>query len=117
MVKSSLKKNSLKLYRMKLLFSIINTTVDLLKFNLFTTEKDVEVLVKDLEKKMKEAREKIKKELMKGQEAYGENLEQLHKFYVSTFIIIYTYIYNISFINRWLQRSLYEYMNNSISSL
>ena len=53
------------------------------KFITATTEKEVEVLVKELEKKMKEAREKIKEELMKGQKAYGENLKQVHQFYVS----------------------------------
>merc|ERR1711921_13912 len=58
----------------------------------FEEEKDVETLVRDLEKNLKEAREKIKKELMKGQEAYGENLEQLHKFYVSQFKRYYSYV-------------------------
>jgi len=58
----------------------------------FEEEKDVDALVKDLEDKLKEAREKIKKDLMKGRTAYGENLEQLHKFYVSHFKQYYSYV-------------------------
>merc|ERR1712096_541075 len=40
----------------------------------------------------KEAREKIEKNLMKGIDAYSENLQQLHKFYVSHFKQYYSYV-------------------------
>merc|ERR1719376_1660979 len=37
-------------------------------------------------------REKIKEELMKGQKAYGENLKQVHQFYVARFKQYYSYV-------------------------
>jgi len=58
----------------------------------FEEEKDVDALVKELETKLKEAREKIKKNLMKGIDSYSENLQNLHKFYVSHFKQYYSYV-------------------------